>query len=190
MLEEVVDERRLAVAQVEAVAALEAAMGDDHALGLAVGHLDVGRDRPRLVAASAATRASGSADRARDSRSNVLRPPIRLGRPISSAFMPIGVAPVERQHVVLGRLDPPQVLQLAQLLRVLRGEVVRLREVLVDVVELPRRLVGVELAADRVPRARTTATRPSSRRGRCPRLQPISKYCVLRRLWAFASSKV
>ena len=39
--QEVVDERRLAVAQVEAVAALEAAVGDDHALGLAVRHFDV-----------------------------------------------------------------------------------------------------------------------------------------------------
>ena len=49
---------------------------------------------------------------------------------------------VERQHVVLRGLGPPEVDQLSQLLRMLRGKVVALREVLGDVVQLP--LLGVQ----------------------------------------------
>ena len=49
----------------------------------------------------------------------------------------LGAAVVDRQHVVaLGLLQEDR-LQLLELLGILRGEVVRLAEVLVDVVELP-----------------------------------------------------
>ncbi len=72
-------------------------------------------------------------------------PPHRLG------VQADGGPPVERKHIVLRGLHPPQVLQLAQLVRMLRGEVVRLREVLVDLVEFPGRLVGIELGAIGVP---------------------------------------
>ena len=44
---------------------------------------------------------------------------------------------VDRQHVVACRLDEPEALQLAELLRHLLGEVLRLAPVLVGVVELP-----------------------------------------------------
>ena len=62
--EEIVDEGRLAVAQIEPVAALEPAMRDDHALRLVVGKFDLGGDRPRLVAHRRRGRV-GQADRAR-----------------------------------------------------------------------------------------------------------------------------
>ena len=50
-------------------------------------------------------------------------------------------ARVQRQHVVLAGLDPPQINQLLEFPRMLVGEVVAFREVGLDMVELP--LLGI-----------------------------------------------
>src|SRR4029079_13012284 len=55
-------------------------------------------------------------------------------------------AVVKRQHVVLGRFGHEPVLQLAPLLRLLGRQIIGLREVLVDVVELPAVLVEARAA--------------------------------------------
>ena len=100
-----------------------------------------------------------------------------------------GRAPVERQDVVARRLGPPQILQLPQLVGLCRGEVVGLREILVDVVQLPLRLVESKPL-----RSGCQGTKESEEAIQpfwyMPRLTPISKYWVLRRLGALASSKV
>ncbi len=60
---------------------------------------------------------------------------------------------VERQHVVLDRLDQPQPLELVQLLRHLLGQVVGLGPVLAAVVELPDIVVeGGHLLPPHLPR--------------------------------------
>jgi hypothetical protein len=64
----------------------------------------------------------------------------------------LGDTPVHRQDVVFSGLRPPQVLQLAKLLRILGRKIIGLREVLPDVVELPLLLVGIETGAHRLPR--------------------------------------
>ena len=118
-----------------------------------------------------------------------MRPAIRLGRPISSELNRSTPRQSSGRTLYFAASTHHRSCSSRSFSGFACGEVVGLREVLVDVVELPRRLVGVELAAIRTPRARTTGTTPSSRRDKCPRLQPISKYCVVRRLLAFASSK-
>lgn len=60
-----------------------------------------------------------------------------------------GSAVVQRQHVVLLRLDEPGVDQYLEFLRVLVGEVLRLRPVLLKVVEFPFVLVETALAGNR-----------------------------------------
>src|SRR4029078_12089651 len=55
--------------------------------------------------------------------------------------------PIERQDVVARRFGPPQILHCPQLLGIRRREIIRLREVLVDVVELPLCLIDVEAFA-------------------------------------------
>ena len=55
----------------------------------------------------------------------------------------IGKAGIERQHVVLDRLHQKPRLQILKLLGVLLRQVLRLAEILGDVVELPREVVGV-----------------------------------------------
>jgi hypothetical protein len=75
-------------------------------------------------------------------------------------------AVVEREHVEFLRLLEPDVDQLLQLVLVLRGEVVRLRAVLVGVEELP--LVLVELPIPEVGPCTATAFQPFSQMPRVP----------------------
>ena len=94
---------------------------------------------------------------------------------------PLGRADVERQHVEPGGLDEEQPLQLGELLGVLGGEVVGLRPVLVDVVQLPH--VVVEAVASSRPTG-PCAWRPrSSRGGRSPGCRPSrsTAWCAARR---------
>ena len=63
-------------------------------------------------------------------------------------------AVVERQHVVLGRFVVPELLELGELLRHLRRQVVRLAPVRVGVVELPDVLVETGQFFGREPRCR------------------------------------
>ena len=66
----------------------------------------------------------------------------------------------QRQHVVLLGLLPEERLQLGELLRVLRGEVLRLREVVGQVVELPGVLLRV-VGSGREPAPSSAATGPT-----------------------------
>ena len=109
--EHVVDELGPAVLDVQRPAAEAAALGDDHAVGGAVLRcLDRGGDGERLVldvddavlaaAASCRGRAPG------------VVPVISCGRPAMVGVEPLEAAVVDRQHVVLDRLDQPEPLQL------------------------------------------------------------------------------
>ena len=99
-----------------------------------LGHDDLGRDRVRLVL-DHDDRVLGQPAHAAEQELRGCRV-ISCGRPGEVGVEALDAAVVEREHVVLRRLDQEQALQLGQLLRVLRGEVVRLRPV-VGAVELP-----------------------------------------------------
>ena len=115
--EHVVDELGLAVLEVHGPATEAAALGDDHAVGAAVGDVDVGGDGERLVL---------------DADDAVLRQPAHAGeeqlrvaaderRPSGHRRLePLGGAVVQREHVVLDGLDQPQPLQLGQHARAVR----------------------------------------------------------------------
>ena len=157
--EEVVAVRRLAVRDVEREAAERAALGDDHAFGAAVGHDDLGRDGMRLVL-EVDDRVLRQPPHAAEEHLRVaaheLRPPGEVG------VEPLDAAVVEREDVVLRRLDQEEPLQLAELVGLVGGEVVRLRPV-VRAVQLPD--VVVESGASRSPPTgvlcRVTAVQPS-----------------------------
>lgn len=151
----VVDEGRLAIAEIQAVAADQPALGHDHPVGTAIGHVDVGGERPGLVQ-DTWRGVGGQPDLARV---------VGEGRRVAGQHRPahgLGVQPlhrpaIERQHVVARRLGPPEILKLAQLLRILGRDVMRLRKVLFAILEFPHLRVGMEFAADRNP----------GREGRC-----------------------
>ena len=75
---------------------------------------------------------------------NTLRPAVMLGRGVMSGST---VDAVERQHLVLLRFLPEERLQLLELFGILRRDIVGLRPVLAEVVELPRpaRRIAVSL---------------------------------------------
>ena len=135
-VDQVPQEHRLALEQVEAVAGEAPARGQDHALGAALRHLDVGGDgvggvqQQRRVALRQA-----------DHRPRVdeLRAPggdVRARR--DDARRHRGV---QREDLVLLRFRDEHLPHLLHLLRVLRGDVVGLAEVLVQVVELEHLVV-------------------------------------------------
>src|SRR5215831_2062906 len=121
----VVDERRFAVANIEAVAADQSAVGCDHSFCAGLGHFDVGGQCPRLVE-DARSGLVGQRDLAgivgkRLAVPGEARPPHQFG--VQSLDSP----PVQRQDIVLCRLRPPQVLELSQFLRIFRREIIGLR---------------------------------------------------------------
>ena len=66
---------------------------------------------------------------------NCVRPAARLGRGATSSGRD---GSVERQDLVFGRLDPEQLFQFLELVRVLGGDVVVLRPVLGEIVQFVR----------------------------------------------------
>ena len=132
--EQVVAVLELAALRVEAPAADVAALRDDHALGPRLRHLDLGGHRVGLVL-DVDHRVLRQAAHAAEEE---LRIPLDQHRPAGEIrVQPFGDIVVQRQHVVAGRLDQPQALQLVQLLRHLLRQVVRLAPVLAGVVQLP-----------------------------------------------------
>ena len=129
---------QLAVLGVEAPAARHAAHGDDDAIGAGCRHLDLRRQRVRLVV--------GRDDRALAQPVHAAEQQLRLAldelRPAGEVRVEaLEQAAVEREHVVLDRFDQEQPLKLVQFLRMRLGEVLRLAPVGVGVVELPDILV-------------------------------------------------
>src|SRR5262249_15013191 len=105
--EEVVDERRLAIADVEAVAAFQPALRYDHALDAGLRHFDVGDQRPGLVE-DARRGFSGEPDLSRIVGERPAIPPeARPAREFSAH--PFSYAPIEWKDVVFGGFRPPKV---------------------------------------------------------------------------------
>ena len=158
--EQVVAVLELAALRVEAPAADVASLGDDHALGARLGHLNLGGHRVRLVL-DADDRVLRQSPHAAEEELGV--PTDQHRPPGQIRVQPFGAPVIERQHVVAGRLDQPQALQLVELLRHLLRQVVRLAPVLVGVVELPdvvvesRGLLADEEPGRLVPRHRGPA---------------------------------
>src|SRR5262249_42494735 len=124
----------LAILRVEAPAADIRALGNDDALRAGRRYFNLGGDGGGVVLAvsDAACRKPAHA------------PGQRLSRPAVGPWSTrepgidlLGNSVVDRQHVIASRLDQPQSLQLAQLIRHLLGEVPGLTPVLAGVVELP-----------------------------------------------------
>ena len=135
----------LAVLGVQAPAADVGALGDDDALGAPL-------RAPRCSAVTECdlflTLRTQFSDRCPmpPNRSWVL-PLISTGRPAVSGLIFSNIRSSMRQHLVARRLDDPQPLQFAQLLRHLLGEVLGLAPVLGGVVEFPHVIVERGIAA-------------------------------------------
>ncbi len=111
-------------------------VGHEHAFGAALGHRDIGFNR---VAASVDARDHAALD--------VLHVAVELetgnGRQRRQDPEEDRHAAQKRQGLVAVGLGPEQLLQLGELLGLLGGEVVRLGEVIGEVVELPSVVLGV-----------------------------------------------
>ena len=158
---EVVVEHRPAVEQVEAPAVEASALRRDHAVRAAGGNLHVGADLERFVL-EVRRGAFGNARLAGEVGEHAA-PAREAGADADVEALDRAV--VEREHVVLGGLDPEQVLQLAQLRGLLVGEVHGLAEVLGDVVELPLVVIARPASAPATTQGATggvvAATQPS-----------------------------
>ena len=144
----------------ERVADVVAAAGVEHALDAAVGHVDLGGDRP----VAAAERRRRRRRDVRHRREVDVVPPRRAampgrGEPPNSSM----VRSSSGSTPCWPGLGPPRVDQLPQLLGVLGGEVVALGEVLVEVVQAP--LVVVERLALARGRSWPSSRRPRGRGG-------------------------
>ncbi|MNW55505.1 hypothetical protein D3C74_331650 [compost metagenome] len=148
--QDVVDELQPALLGVQAPAAEPPALRDDHTVRTGGRDLDLRGHGERLVL---------------DVHDTVLREPPHPGEqqlavPVDEGRAPggLGVQPVrgpvvEREHVVLDRLDEPQALEGVQPFGLLGGQVVRLAVVGAAVVELPDVVVERDgRPADHVPR--------------------------------------
>ena len=123
--------------EVEAEPAEGAALGEEHAVGAAVGDGDRRGDRHRLVLEDD--------DRVLREAAHAGEQELRGAGDELGAAGELGVEPfvapvVEREHVVLAGLDEEQALQLAELVGLLGGEVVGLGPV-VGAVQLPHVVV-------------------------------------------------
>ena len=159
-VEQVVDENRFAaadarntLAQKKPVAAEASAFGDDHAFRAALRNLDFGSDRVGLVedARSGAGRHAGQLTRIIEGRL-----PCRKARARCIPSQERRV--VERQHVVLLRLDIEEGLHFLDLFRHLRGKVIELSRVFLDVIEFPL------VSRDHIRRGRAAQVAPATRR--------------------------
>ena len=123
---------QLALVAVERPAAGLAALRDDDALGAAIGNGDLACDRVRLVLQR--QHASLAHAHAREQKLLVSTNELRSAGDVG--VDPLKAAIVERHDVVLHRFDQPEPLQFRQFLRILGGEVLRLRPV-VGAIKLP-----------------------------------------------------
>ena len=115
--EQVVAVGRLALVQVERPTRERAALGDDDAVGSAVGHDDLGRDRVRLVL-EVDHRVLGEATHAAVEDLRLALHELGPARDVGVEALDPAV--VERQDVVLDRFDQEQPLQLVQASRGVR----------------------------------------------------------------------
>lgn len=131
-------EHWLAVEQVQAPAVEALALRGDEAVRAASGNLHVGTDLERLVLE---VRCGAFRD---------ARHAVEVGKDAAPARQAganadveaFDLAVVEREYVVLGGLNPKQVLQFTELIRLLVGKVHSFAEVLGDIVEFP--LIGID----------------------------------------------
>ena len=162
----VVEEHRLAFEQVQPIAAEAPALRDDHAFRAAGRNLDVGGDGVvRAIEDVGRTAGRKADDLAVEGEDIAPRRRAGLGR---EHALDDGV--VYRKHLELLGLALEDALHLLKLVRHLRGQIVRLRVVLREIVEFP--LCSLRLAAS-WPAPWTTAALAGScwrttRRGRCP----------------------
>ena len=145
-------------------------LGDDHALRAAVGNRQLRLDRVR-AAVDARDHARG------DVLDVAVERLLRDGRHRRQHAEEDREPGQQRQHVVFLRLLPEQLLQLGELLGVFGCDVVRLAEVVGQVVELPAVLLGV-VGAGRESGDRRTARRPRGSGRACRR--PTSRPCTWR----------
>src|SRR5215470_11821057 len=114
--EEVVDERRPALADVEPDPAFESSIRDDHPLDARGRYVHVGRDRPRLVEyPRRGVRRHADLSRVVGQCPGI---PRQAGTSHRLGVEALGRAPVEGKNAVLPGFGPPEVLQLFELLRV------------------------------------------------------------------------
>ena len=123
----------------EPEAADEVGVREDHALGAALGDLELRLDRVRAPCDAGDEPLLHVLDVARERVAGD-----RRQRREDAEEDADGAE--QRQHAVALRLLPEELLQLRELLRVLGRQVVRLREVVRQVVQLPRVLLGIPLA--------------------------------------------
>jgi hypothetical protein len=124
--EQVVAIAQPAVLEVQRPAADAAALGDDHPLRAALGHLDLRRHGVRLVLDAddrVLRQASHTAVQPLAVPLHEHRPPCDLGDD------PLRHPVVEREDVVLRRLDQEQALEVVEPLRLARREILELRPV-------------------------------------------------------------
>ena len=125
-------------------------MRDQHALGAGAVDLDMGLDG--VAAAAHIGRYVGRHVPHAGVKHEIVARALKPGGVVGKARRE---AVVERQHIVLLRLAPPQLDHFGQALRLLRGEVIDLGEIAVEVKQLPcvvlerraRRVIGDRLPA-------------------------------------------
>ena len=133
LAEPVVFPHELATLDVEGVARGNTTAGHQHAFGAAIGDLNLGGDGVVDVLRRRRT-CLRNADRRRQVCKPRLAPDVARSQAGICAF---GKPVIKREHVVRRRLRNEQVLKLSKLVRLRRGQVVGLRKVFFDVVQLP-----------------------------------------------------
>jgi hypothetical protein len=146
---QVPEEDRLALEQVEAVAAEPAAGGQDHALGAARRHLDVGGDGVGRVQQQRRVALRDAGHRLRVDELGAARRDVRARRHKARRH-----GGVQRQHLILLGLLAEDLPQLLHLLGVLGRHVLELGPVLAQVVQFPGHVVEGVLVdqSEHVPR--------------------------------------
>ena len=135
-VDQVPEKHRLAFQQVETVAAKPATRSQDDALGTALGNLHIRRDSVGRVEQQRGVALWDAGQRSCVGEHGSARRDVGPRRYETSCD-----GGVEWQHFVLARLLQEQLLQVFQLLRISRGNVIVLRPVLAQVVELPSHVI-------------------------------------------------
>ena len=136
-VEQVHEEHGAALQQVEPVTGESPALGHEHALGAALWNLDFRREGVGFV-----ENARGIAMRNARQLAGIGEQELS-GREIGTrGKQSLGYRGIQRQDLILGCLDPKQLLQFAEFLRIRGSEVVELCPVFRQVVQLPLEGVG------------------------------------------------